>query len=81
MFRQIVLVFMLLSFAVMSCLLRVNNNRKYGDSFSLSIEKAGIPDQMDIDDQAQIDNINMLSEGSQYGVQYFNEFAAERIES
>jgi hypothetical protein len=36
-------------------------------AYSLSVEKAGLSDPMDIDDN------KMVSEGSQYGVQYYNQ--------
>lgn len=50
------------------------------DNFALSIEKAGIPDQMDIKTETQLENSKMVSEGSQFGVQYFNEIAEEQIQ-
>lgn len=37
------------------------------------LEEAGIPDQMEKEDLTQIENANMVSEGSQYGVNYYNE--------
>lgn len=45
--------------------------------FELTIEKAGIPDQMDIETITQLENSKMVSEGSQFGVQYFNEAVEE----
>lgn len=38
-----------------------------------TLEEAGIPDQLDRLDLAQIENAKMVSEGSQYGVNYYNE--------
>lgn len=37
-----------------------------------TLEEAGIPDQLERIDPAQIENANMVSEGSQYGVNYYN---------
>lgn len=79
--NRIIFIFAVLTFAGISCMLRLNDNGNTMDSFSLSIEKGGIPDQMDIDDPTQIENINMLSEGSQFGVHYFNEITAEDAEN
>ena len=45
-----------------------------------SLVNAGIPDQVDNTDLAQLENSKMVSEGSQFGVQYFNEIAAEESE-
>lgn len=39
-----------------------------------TLEEAGIPDQLDRTDPAQIENSKMVSEGSQYGVHYYNLF-------
>ena len=38
---------------------------------------AGIPDQVDNYEEAQLENSKMVSEGSQFGVNYFNEIAEE----
>lgn len=38
-----------------------------------TFEKAGHPDQMDAKDAADLENAKMVSEGSQFGVQYYNE--------
>lgn len=37
------------------------------------LEDAGIPDQVEHEDMSQLENAKMVSEGSQYGVQYYNE--------
>lgn len=42
-----------------------------------TLEEAGIPDQLDRVDVAQIENAKMVSEGSQYGVNYYNELQEE----
>lgn len=39
---------------------------------------AGIPDQVDRLEQDQLENAKMVSEGSQFGVQYFNEVIDEQ---
>lgn len=49
---------------------------KFTDDYSLQghiLEEAGIPDQLKNEDLAQLENANMVSEGSQYGVNYYNE--------
>lgn len=43
-------------------------------TFSHTFKKAGAPDQMEGTDLAHLENSKMVSEGSQFGVQYFNEF-------
>ncbi|GGN49041.1 hypothetical protein [Oceanobacillus indicireducens] len=52
----------------------VNNllNNQMNPSES-TFEKAGHPDQMDMRDNADLENAKMVSEGSQFGVQYYNE--------
>lgn len=37
-----------------------------------TVVQAGIPDQVDREDIAQLENAKMVSEGSQYGVNYYN---------
>lgn len=39
----------------------------------LSIRNAGVPDEVDRVDDTQLENSKMVAEGSQYGVQYYNE--------
>lgn len=50
------------------------NNSVLGQTF----EDAGIPGQTDNKDLAQFENAKMVSEGSQFGVNYYNEIK-ERI--
>lgn len=50
--------------------------RKSGKGHTL-IEDAGIPDQLDHQDPAQLSKADMVSEGSVYGVQYYNEVKNE----
>lgn len=44
---------------------------------STTLEEAGIPDQVEKEGVAQMENSNMVSEGSQYGVNYYNEVQEE----
>ncbi|MGM8364265.1 hypothetical protein ACLIBG_02165 [Virgibacillus sp. W0181] len=46
---------------------RKNNNKRS------TLEQAGKPDQIESEDHAQLENAKMVSEGSQFGVQYYNE--------
>lgn len=46
--------------------------KRENEYFSV-LEEAGIPDQLSRIDLAQIENAKMVSEGSQYGVNYYNE--------
>lgn len=59
--------------AVLTNYLLNNKKRKKHSSQHHILEEAGIPDQMDTKDLAQLENANMVSEGSQYGVNYYNE--------
>lgn len=42
-----------------------------------TMKKAVAPDQMEVKDLADIENSKMVSEGSQFGVQYVNELIYE----
>lgn len=44
------------------------------------LEDAGIPDQVDSKDHAQLENAKMVSEGSQYGVNYYNIMQEENFQ-
>lgn len=46
---------------------------------STLLEKAGIPDQIDDQELSQLENAKMVSEGSQYGVQYYNEVKKDEV--
>ena len=48
------------------------NKWKNNDEGTL-LENAGIPDQIENTELSQLENAKMVSEGSQYGVQYYNE--------
>lgn len=41
------------------------------------LKNAGIPDQLEDQDITQLENAKMVSEGSQYGVNYYNEIQEE----
>lgn len=51
-----------------------NKSSKETTSFVRTFTKAGAPDQLDETDVANLENSKMVSEGSQFGVQYFNKF-------
>lgn len=53
------------------------NKKNNKDHFS-TFENAGIPDQSSNKSDDQLENSKMVSEGSQFGVQYYNELKAER---
>ena len=53
--------------------LAANKLRKYGSGLNKTFEDAGKPDQSSENDLAQLENAKMVSEGSQFGVQYYNE--------
>lgn len=49
------------------------------ENLHTTLEAAGIPDQVEDDmDNAQMNNADMVSEGSQYGVNYYNEVQEEK---
>lgn len=47
--------------------------KKYQNSIRSTFENAGVPDQSPSQDLAQLENAKMVSEGSQFGVQYYTE--------
>lgn len=50
---------------------------KQQDGEDNTLEKAGNPEQLEIRDYADIENAKMVSEGSQYGIHYYNEVQEE----
>ncbi|MEN1967011.1 hypothetical protein WMZ97_02935 [Lentibacillus sp. N15] len=50
---------------------------KFKEDGVSTLDEAGIPDQTDNNDQAQFENAKMVSEGSQFGVNYYNEAKAD----
>lgn len=51
-----------------------NQASRQSTGFVRSFSKAGAPDQMEQTELDDFENSKMVSEGSQFGVQYFNEF-------
>ncbi|WP_217585717.1 hypothetical protein [Lentibacillus saliphilus] len=47
-------------------------------SIASNIQEAGMPDQTEHRDAAQLENAKMVSEGSQFGVHYFNNAQEEQ---
>jgi len=47
-------------------------NKQNDKNKNTPFENAGIPDQASNKDLAQLENAKMVSEGSQFGVQYYN---------
>ena|SRR5699024_7831513 len=45
-----------------------------------TLDDAGIPDQVEQEDHAQMENAKMVSEGSQFGVHYYNEVLEEEAD-
>lgn len=52
----------------------LNNDNEDDDYFSSTLKNAGKPDEIDSIDRDQLENAKMVSEGSQFGVQYYNEY-------
>jgi len=58
-------------------LYRLGRAKNKGDEptgFVRTFSKAGAPDQMKQTEHDDLENSKMVSEGSQFGVQYFNKF-------
>lgn len=70
----------LLGASVMATYLVRNRSNKYNEEAS-TLEHAGLPDQLKKQDHAQLENAKMVSEGSQYGVQYYNHVQEEEAEN
>jgi hypothetical protein len=51
--------------------------KSYTNGSDSTFEDAGVPDQSEDKDLAQLENAKMVSEGSQFGVQYYNEYKDE----
>ena len=56
------------------------DDKAENERFDTSLEKAGIPGQVDNKDHAEAENADMVSEGSQFGVQYFNHLPESKKE-
>lgn len=55
-------------------------NKNKGTEENSTFENAGVPDQAEDKDLSQFENSKMVSEGSQFGVQYYNEKKKENGE-
>lgn len=51
-----------------------NEWRDFTDGNDSTFEDAGVPDQSENKSLEQLENAKMVSEGSQFGVQYYNEY-------
>jgi len=59
-----------------------NEQKKKSEKINQTFEDAGVPDQAEDIDLAQLENAKMVSEGSQFGVQYYNEMKeSNRLEN
>ncbi|WP_284140940.1 MULTISPECIES: hypothetical protein [unclassified Virgibacillus] len=56
------------------------NRSKKTSGFTNTIEDAGVPDQTNDKDITQLENAKMVSEGSQFGVHYYNELKEKETE-
>lgn len=54
-----------------------NKSERLSGMQPTTIEKAGKPDQVTSKDEADLENAKMVSEGSQFGVQYYTEMQDE----
>lgn len=66
----------------MICVISKSCQKKGALTFKETLEQAGKPDQIEHSKQEidQMENAKMVSEGSQFGVQYYNETAKEELE-
>ncbi|MGP4106850.1 hypothetical protein [Virgibacillus sp. L01] len=58
----------------------IKNKVKGTNKSNSTFEDAGIPDQADNKDPAQMENAKMVSEGSQFGVDYYNQVKENQSE-
>src|SRR5699024_1879955 len=56
----------------------LTKKRRQSDEVYSTFENAGAPDESPDRSLSQLDNAKMVSEGSQFGVQYYNEKKAEQ---
>lgn len=47
--------------------------------FDQNVDNAGKPDEIDSIERDQLENAKMVSEGSQFGVQYYNELRDDSV--
>ncbi|GAA0446069.1 hypothetical protein GCM10008983_24810 [Lentibacillus halophilus] len=55
------------------------HNRQRDEEMESTLMDAGMPGQVDDDDAAQVENAKMVSEGSQFGVEYYNTVKDESL--
>lgn len=69
------------AFSLLWAFFKMNESNQQ-DTLEKTFENAGKPGQLEEErhDAAQRENANMVSEGSQFGVQYFNKTAKEERE-
>ncbi len=57
----------------------LKKNADKSKAFQKTVEKAGIPDQLKAANHEELsENADMVSEGSQYGVSYYNKIQEEK---
>lgn len=66
---------------VMSTVKKTTSKLKNNNDKNTTLEEAGIPDESEKKDIAQLENSKMVSEGSQFGVNYYNEAKEEEEEA
>lgn len=62
---------------VMTTVKNTTSKLKNKNEKNTTLEEAGIPDESEKKDIAQLENSKMVSEGSQFGVSYYNEVKEE----
>lgn len=62
---------------IIAYLLMSNRKETRKTTLARTFAKAGAPDQMDEIELADLENNKMVSEGSQFGVQYYNKLMHE----
>lgn len=79
---NILLAVLILATSGLVCLLWMKNNRKTPLTFGHTLDLAGQPDQLERKrvEKDHLENSKMVSEGSQFGVQYYNQMAKEERE-
>lgn len=53
--------------------------RNKNEGMADTLTNAGMPDQVDYEDHSQLENSKMVSEGSQFGVQYYNHQKSDEV--
>jgi len=66
-------IFTVVAAAITSYFFIRNRSKNEPTSFVRTLMNAGLPDQVDELEADQLENSKMVSEGSQFGVQYYNQ--------